>query len=822
MIKARKPLAAAIAAITLASGFALTSTPALAQDGATILEEVMVTARKRQESLQDIPVAVSALSAQDLQNLALQDLDDIAKVTAGLVFDNDFSRTANRPVIRGQANILNESGVAYFIDGVYITGSIADYDLNDVQRIEVVKGPQSALYGRNTYAGAINIVTKDPGDELEGTLTVEAAEDSQYEIAGSVRGPLIPGVLRGSLAGRYYERGGIFDSSFDGAAIGEQESQSLSGLLLWTPGERTDVRFRAYYSELDDGQPALYRQPASENNCFADNGSYYLGLGRYYCGVVEPRNPSSDYSVQAPDAGDRVDLTQLSLKVDHELNERWSFTSITGYNKREATQITEADYGPTNFQTSVFARFPLGAPPAPFGLVTAGALDFTFSFDNDREDFSQEFRFDYSGDRVRSSFGVYYFEEDASNTDNRQLPANAEALAAASFGARLAEEAAICAANPICVTAFPVTPPSTVGAPSRNRSSSELENSAVYGLLAYDLTDALTLTVEGRYQREEISQVAIAQTAGNPITNVTDSSETFNSFTPRITLDWKINDDHMVYALYAEGTKPGGFNSAAAIEGGVPSFDEEDLQSFEVGSKSLFLDGQLRLNTSLFYNELEGYQLTQNVQGAGEITSATVNAGDAELTGLEVEVLYRPVAAPGLTVTANYAYIDPEFTDGFDLNQGLLNDFADDGLNNCSTGLQFEGAECSGDTVALGSISGKQVPRTSKNTAFFDVEYRGAISNGWDWFVGANYSYEESRFAQVLNHAETGDIELVNARLGFTSDRYSINIWGKNLTGEDASPFVLRYADAGDSLKRNFVGTARRDTYFGITATARF
>lgn len=822
MINTRKPLFTAVSAITLAAGSTLFSLPVGAQDAATVLEEVLVTARKRQESLQDIPVAVSALSAQDLQDLALQDLDDIAKVTAGLLFDNDFSRTANRPVIRGQANILNESGVSYFIDGVYITGSIADYDLNDVQRVEVVKGPQSALYGRNTYAGAINIVTKDPGDEVEGTLTVEAAEDSQYEIAGSVRGPLVPGVLRGSLAGRYYERGGIFDSSFDGAAIGEQESRSLSGLLLWTPNERTDVRFRAYYSELDDGQPALYRQPASENNCFADNGSYYLGLGRYYCGTVAPRNPSSDYTVQAPDAGDRVDLMQLSLKIDYEISESWSFTSITGYNERNATQITEADYGPTSFQTNVFSRFPLGPPPAPFGLVTSGALDFTFSFDNDREDLSQEFRFDYNGYRLRGSFGLYYFDEDASNTDRRQLPANAEALAAASFGARLAEEAAICAANPICLTASPVTAPSTVAPPPRNRSSSDLENSAVYGLLAYDLTEVLTLTVEGRYQREEISQLAIAQTAGNPITNTTESSETYNSFTPRVTFDWKINDKHMIYALYAEGTKPGGFNSAAAIEGGVPSFDEEDLQSFEVGSKSLFLDGQLRLNTSLFFNELEGYQLTQNVQGAGEITSATVNAGDADLNGLEVEVLLRPAALPGLTLTANYAYIDPEFTEGFDLNQGLLNDVADDGLTNCSTGVQFEGATCSTDTVALGSIEGKQVPRTSNNTAFLDLEYRGVLGNGWDWFVGANYSYEESRFAQVLNHAETGDIALVNARLGFTSDRYSINIWGKNLNGEDATPFVLRYADAGDSLRRNFVGTARRDTYFGITASARF
>ena len=812
----------AVAAASAAAALLSAPQPTLAQGEERLLEEVIVTARKREESLQEIPVAVSAIGAEAIRELAIQDLDDIAKVTAGLVFDNDFSRTANRPVIRGQANILNESGVAYFIDGVYVTGSIADYDLQDVQRVEVVKGPQSALYGRNTYAGAINFITKDPADQPAGNVQVQLAEDEQYQVTGSVSGPLVDGVLSGRLAGRYYERGAIFDSTFDGAGVGDQESRSLSGLLRWTPGEATDVRFRAYYSELDDGQPPLFRQPAAANNCFQDNGGYYLGLGRYYCGEVEPRDITSDYSVQAPNAGDRVEQTQLSLRIDHQFNDRWSVTSITGWNEREATQITEADYGPTSFQTSVFARFPLGPPPAPFGLVTAGALDFTFSFDQDREEWSQELRFDYDGGRLRASVGAYYFTQDSSQADNRQLPDDAAALTAASFGARLAEEAAICAANPICLTAFPVTPPSTVLPPPRNRSSAELENRALFGLLAYDLTDRLTLTVEARYQEEEIDQTAIAQVLGGPITRVTDSNETFDAFTPRITLDWQLSDDHLLYLLYAEGTKPGGFNGAAAIEGGVPAFDEEDLRSVEFGTKSFFLDGQLRLNTALFFNELDGYQLTQNVHGAGEITSATVNAGDAELSGLEIEVLYSPAAIPGLALTANYAYVNPEFTEGFDLNQGLLNDVADDGLTNCSTGVQFEGAACSTDTVALGSIAGNQVPRTSQNTAFIDLEYRRPFGNGWEWFAGANYSYEESRYAQVLNLAETGDIGVFNARLGLSSDRYLINFWGKNLGGEDASPFVLRYADAGDSLRRNFVGTARRDTYFGLTAQARF
>ena len=146
------------------------SSTALAQADSGSVDEITVTARKREENIQDIPVAVSAVSATQIEELNITGLSEISKLTAGLVFDNEFGRGSDRPVIRGQANILGDSGVAYFIDGVYINGSIADYDLNDVERIEVVKGPQSALYGRNTYSGAINIISKSPGDELSADL----------------------------------------------------------------------------------------------------------------------------------------------------------------------------------------------------------------------------------------------------------------------------------------------------------------------------------------------------------------------------------------------------------------------------------------------------------------------------------------------------------------------------------------------------------------------------------------------------------------------------------------------------------------------------
>ncbi len=200
------------------------------------IEEILVTARKRTETLQDTPVAVTAVTADQIQDFGIQSLADISKMTSGLLFDSEFIRGANRPVIRGQANILGASGVSYFIDGVYISGSIDDYDLGDVERIEIVKGPQSALYGRNTYAGAINLVTRSPADEMRAAVMAEVAGDEEFLVRASISGP-ISDTLAGGLTLRHYEMGGHVTNEFDGKDIGEQQSRSISGMLEFTPNE---------------------------------------------------------------------------------------------------------------------------------------------------------------------------------------------------------------------------------------------------------------------------------------------------------------------------------------------------------------------------------------------------------------------------------------------------------------------------------------------------------------------------------------------------------------------------------------------------------
>ena len=461
-----------------------------------------------------------------------------------------------------------------------------------------------------------------------------------------------------------------------------------------------------------------------------------------------------------------------------------------------------------------------GFPVPPFGYGWAGtAVDFTFASADEIDDVSQELRLSYETDNASFLVGFYYFDQEDKSRDIRELPAGAQAAADANFAAEVAAQEALCAANPICAFIVPFGD-STIGV-SRDVNNLEITNTAFFGMMSFDMGEATQITLEGRWAEEEVDRLAIAQDLGGPAGTPNTANAKFTSFNPRFTIDHRLTDDSMVYFLLASGNKPGGFNSTVAIEAGLPTFDEEEVTSFELGSKNTVADGQLTANLALYFNQINGYQLTQNARAGANTTSATVNAGDADVFGAEIELFVRPEAIEGLSFMFNYAYTDTEFTEGEDENLGLLIDVADDGLVNCSTGDQFpEDTAC---TSKFGDITGKRIPRSAEHQLFFDVEYRQPFTSGtWEWFAGANFSHESSKFAQVANFAETGDASIVNARFGFAGDNWTVSLWGKNLTGEDSTPLVLRYADGTDSFKRSFVGTQRRDTHVGLTASYNF
>ncbi|MEM7765604.1 MAG: TonB-dependent receptor [Pseudomonadota bacterium] len=791
---------------------------------AQFVDEIVVVARKRAENIQEIPVAVTAVTTDEILERNLRDLSDISKLTPGLLFDQEFGRTSNRPVIRGGANILGDSGVAYFIDGVYFQGSIADFNLNEVERIEVVKGPQSALYGRNTYSGAINIITRSPSEGFSADVTISATDDNETQLAATIGGPIWGDVLSGSLSVRQFELDGAWTNEFDGSDIGLQESTSVSGVLEFRPTDRLTARFRAYYNDLNDGQPPLFAQDSTQNNCFEDNGSFYNGLGRYYCGTLRPGSINTDFSVGAPNAREEQQTLQTSLRIDYDFSDAWTLTSITGFIDRDTVQITDGDYSPTSFQVANFTPngFPFGgfADGPPFDYAYVGQIvDFTFAGWDQNEDFSQELRLTYSSDKLNAFIGGYYFDSETEGRDVRDLPAAAAGIAGANFGAEFGRMQGVCAANFLCGSIVPFFGP-TIGV-TRNMDNEKIENTALFGHVDVALSDTVSLTIEGRYQEEDITDTVVLRNLGGPIDSTTTVDGSFNSYLQRYSLDWKPTDTTLIYAAVATGTKPGGSNGSAGLQAGEPTFDEEDLTSIEIGAKNTFFDNQLIANIALYSNTVTGYQLTQNAETEFGTVSIIRNVGDARINGAEFEFRARPADFDGLTLTANYAYTDAKFRRGTDQNQGVLNDVADDGLVNCSLGAEFGSvADC--EDSAFGSIAGNRVPRTAQHQFYIDAELRRQLNNSWEWYAGVDYTFESSKFAQVHNLIETGDAGLLGARFGLSNGRYSIMAYGRNLANENSSPLVLRYADASGSFRRSFVGYARREAHWGVNFTARF
>ena len=236
------------------------------------------------------------------------------------------------------------------------------------------------------------------------------------------------------------------------------------------------------------------------------------------------------------------------------------------------------------------------------------------------------------------------------------------------------------------------------------------------------------------------------------------------------------------------------------------------------------MDGKVLVNLALFHNIIEGYQLTQPVEVinpplAPQQVSAINNAGDVKINGFELEVLLRPTRE--LTLTANYAYASSRFRNGFDENQGVLNDVLDDGLVNCSTGDQLP--NIAGCQPRFGDITGKSLPRAPEHTVFVDLDYRRDIGNsGWQAFAGINAYLLSSSFAQVHNLAETGDSVISDLRVGAQNDRFRVQFYIRNLFDETAVNQLIRYADANRDLRRNFIAGLRPPRRFGVIAELRF
>ncbi|MFK8016960.1 MAG: TonB-dependent receptor [Gammaproteobacteria bacterium] len=607
------------------------SLPVLAQtaagESAGALEEIVVTARRRSESALEAPIAVTAFNAQMIQDAGIQRVEDFVALTPNVTIATSQGIGTSFLSIRGLTQVRNgESPVATIVDGVLQFSAIQfRQELFDVESIEVVKGPQGAIYGRNATGGAIVINTRRPTNESYGFVQAGGGNGDEYSIQGSYGGALMPDRLFGQISANYIEREGYLDNLTRGEKADRFEDQTIRGRLIYEPSDDLSFDFRAANS-VHRGRGIGFQFQGVD---IGADGITAIGFGGG-TGPVDANNvlPVRDNNI---DIGQR-DLTDLSLKIDWSLPignlvSTTSFTDIEDWSDSDQFPYTAAQ-----------------SSPAVFGF------DGTQTGFFDLQAFTQEVRLSSADDsRVRWEVGAYYLDWDrfvslSTGTDTGQ--------------------------GIIRLERSPTTDP-------RNPTTSFLadDNSntswAVFGSVDVSLTDTLDLSVAARYDEEErVQNVSLEQfPAGVPGAR---NESTFDKLQPKITLRYQPSDDANLYATWGEGFRSGQFNQngIAQVAAGVGLVgvsdvaNQEESSSFEVGYKGRFLDDQLRINAAAFSTDVEGQQFFSFI---GAISAQILtNIDDVALKGAEFDVVYRPTdewqifGAFGYTDSEIEAYIvDP-------------------------------------------------------------------------------------------------------------------------------------------------------------------
>lgn len=682
----------------------------LAQEAAETAEEeepqlleqsdvITVTARKREENLQEVPVAVTVVEGDKLEDLAALDIAEIqANVPNLSIYPGRNQSTTLTVFMRGvgQADPLwgVDPGVGLYLDDVYMArpqGALLD--VFDVERIEVLRGPQGTLYGKNTIGGAIKYVSRRPTDEFEGRISVTGGSFSSQEVRAGFSGPLVEGKLRGKFSIASLQHDGYGDNLFTGEEVSDKDTLAFRFALDWLPSDDVTVRF-AYDQTEDDAQPKGYTRLAANPLC------------PLFLGAACP--PLDTFDVEAGLAQiNGTDAEGYSMTIEWDINDDWRFKSITAH--RESDSRNNIDFDTT---------------PAPITDVVATYFD---------EQDSQEFQFIYDGGgNLNGVFGFYYFDGRAGGLVQNVF-----------FG-------------------------SIFGTTDGNTDTDSL---AIFGDGSYAINDKLTFNFGGRFTEEDKNGRAFnAGYTDGTFTEVAvvtadyDETTTFSSFSPKLGLDYQLSDDVMGYVSLSRGFKSGGYNvraQAAAFPDTSKPFKDEKLTVAEVGIKS-YVNDSLVLNAAVFTGDYEDVQVSTftsfDSDGDGEndaFFGNFLNAGEATLSGVELEWDYRSPTATWFGLSGNLSYLDAD-ADLLDENQdGVL------------------------DTQVI--TNAPEI--TGALNLNFNTEAGGGLISG---FVGYAYR-DDSTLTNETNPIVQKSFGLLNAQVGWLAEdgSWSITLNGKNLTDEE-------------------------------------
>lgn len=616
------------------------STPAESGDGFASAE-IVVTARKQAEKLSDVPLAITAFDSTRIEEQGINDLNDVARLTPGLGFTSVIGEFLPTPVIRGvtQTDLFgSDPNVAIFIDGVYTGAREAlNFAQADIERIEVVKGPQSALYGRNAFSGAINIISKRPTSGFSGRAEVVYGTGQRLSVLGSVSVPLVADKLAVKITASHSEYGGSHKNLTGGPDLGGYNYDTIQSVVRLTPTPDFEIVGGIYYSKDAISPPAV--------SALAPNCEFSRGVNQTFCGTV-PSLPKAELRSHPDAYGQKRKVLRTFLDMKMNIGD-WQVGWLTGYNKTNLRALTDAARGiPYTFRyrtgTGAIRTFDTTL------LREEGEPTFT--------EYSQEIRLTSPQEApIRGGIGGFYFS-------GTQVRPNFDAISTTPLPADF-------------VATFPVPGPWNTFFDDvifDKTVTKKVENFALFGFAEAEVTSRLTLRAELRYGRENQRTLQPASNIGRP-TAAIDKRLHFTTWTPRFGLQYKASDDLMFYASAARGAKSGGFDINAPTE----QYDPEYNWTYEAGLKGSWLDGRVSADINVFYIDWTNIQIPVLDFTQAPPVAVTRNLGDATSKGFEAQLTVRP--ARPLTAVFGVSYTDATYKNAVIAGFANFPSFAPDG-----------------------------------------------------------------------------------------------------------------------------------------------
>lgn len=685
---------------------------------AAVLEEVVVTARKRAETLAESPISVKAFTDSEIRAAGIQSPQDFVNLTPNVTLVQTQSTGNSFLNIRGVSSARNsELAAAVLIDGVLMSNPTQlNQQLFDIQQVEVLRGPQGALYGRNAIGGAITITTKKPSEETEGEIQIGYESAPGYSVKGYLGGSLSDdGSVTYRIAGSYQDHEGYLRNTYLKDEADPLTDTSFRARINWDVSDKLSTDFRVSYSKLE-------------------TQAFYFVIGD------EADNTSLDIMVNNPGNNER-EFVSASFKLDYDLGFA-SLTAITAYD--DVTEVSSGDQFNFLPREHPFNYFNNDAFGGFIKSLTGDALtDLSQNQYLEVESLSQEVRLTSNNEEgLRWIAGAYAIQTDRYISTGSQID---RGLGVFDVEKTFRDS----------VFVNPADPSPQLGILADGQDNFAW---AVFGQLAYDLSDQLEANFSLRYDRDTRENTALTpaiyDVTGLGLVLGDKRKETWSAMQPKLTLRYRPSDDWVLYGDISRGFRSGGFNQTG-VGVGVPVpgvddlFDEQIADNYEVGAKGELLDGRLRISAALFRTDLEGayfflYDPGTNTQNLGSI-------GEVEYTGLELE----GSALIGEYVTAFF---------GMGLTDSEIQRAADP------------------------SQVGNQAPLVSETTFNLGLQYRApfAMGNNMEFFARADYQRLGKTWWEPNNDSYRSPVNTLDARVGIEStDNWSVTLWAKNATDKE-------------------------------------